>query len=95
VIREIVPVYLGEIEGRKVYDAGENITGWAIFEECGAKGDKITLRYAEEVYPDGSLNFESTGGLKQVQTDSFVSAGKKDLCVPHFTWHGFRYFDVE
>ena len=95
VIREIVPTYLCEKDGRKVYDAGENITGWAVFTECGAKGDKITLRYAEEVYPDGELNFESTGTLKQVQSDSFVSAGKKDLCVPHFTWHGFRYFDVE
>lgn len=95
VIREIVPRYLGETEGRRIYDAGENITGWIRFTEHEAAGKKITVRYAEERKEDGTLDFESTGGEKQIQTDVYISAGKNSECVPHFTWHGFRYFEVE
>ncbi len=95
VIREITPKYLGEKAGRKIYDAGENITGWVVFDERALKEQTVTVRYAEELDSDGDLAFESTGGLKQVQRDQYISAGKGSRCVPHFTWHGFRYFDVE
>lgn len=95
VIREIMPKYLGEAEGRRMYDAGENITGWAVFTEREAAGKKVTVRYAEELNAEGGLAFESTGGLKQVQQDIYISNGSGTYCMPHFTWHGFRYFDIE
>jgi len=95
VIREIIPKCIGEIDGRKVYDVGENITGWIIFTEKEKTGNQITVRYAELLNEDGSLCFDSTGGLKQVQTDRYISAGKGETCAPHFTWHGFQYFDIE
>lgn len=95
VIREIQPVLLGTVDGRKVYDAGENITGWVRFVQRGAAGEETILRHAEELNDDGSLDFTSCGGLKQIQQDSYVSAGETAGCAPHFTWHGFRYFDVQ
>jgi len=95
VIREVIPVLIGEKDGRKIYDAGENITGWVTCKEVEELGKKVTIRYAEELNEDNTLAFESTGGLKQVQKDEYISAGKNDVCAPHFTWHGFRYFDID
>ena len=95
VIREVIPKCIGEFEGRKVYDVGENITGWVAFTEKAKAGEQVTIRYAELINEDGSLCFDSTGGLKQVQRDIYTSAGSNAECAPHFTWHGFQYFDVD
>ena len=55
VIREVIPTYIGEFEGKKVYDVGENITGWVVFTEKESAGNKVTVRYAELLNEDGSL----------------------------------------
>ena len=43
VIRQITPRFLGEKDGRRIYDAGENITGWAAFAEKEKTGEKVTI----------------------------------------------------
>lgn len=102
VIRTINPVLLGTVNGKKIYDAGENISGIVRVTTSAPAGEIIKLRFAEELAEDGSLDFTSTGthcriksGGVQIMRDVFVTDGKTRTFEPKFTWHAFRYFDVE
>ena len=102
VIRKITPVCLGERNGKKVYDAGENISGVVRAVISSPKGSKTVLRFSENINSDLSLNFISVAGdydcfsgRKQIMEDTFISCGRKYVFEPKFTWHCFRYFEVE
>ncbi len=92
VIRSIKPVLLRNEGKTKLYDAGENITGYAVF-KCPEKGRKFSAAYAEELYETREwfgMQFE-----EGYQTEEFVADGTDREYIPHFTWHGFRYFRVD
>ncbi len=99
-IKKITPACIYDDGDRRIYDAGENISGFASMSLVGCPGDKISVRYAENI--NGcKLDFESTGasyigknGKKQIMTDVFISDGKERLAEPYFTWHTFRYFEI-
>lgn len=102
IIRRIKPTFLGSAEGKKIFDAGENISGVVRAEISAQKGKKITLRFAEKLKNDNSLDFLSTGadyktnsGNAQIMTDIFISDGTKRMFTPKFVWHTFRYFEVD
>ncbi len=101
-IRTINPKLLGVVGGKKIYDAGENISGIVRVTTSAPAGEEITLRFAENLCEDGSLDFKSTGihckvasGGAQIMRDVFVSDGKTRTFEPKFVWHAFRYFEVE
>src|SRR3546814_2958242 len=56
---------------------------------------EITLRFAELLNPDGTVD-QSNLRLAEC-TDRFVLAGdsKAEVFEPHFTYHGFRYVEIE
>ncbi len=93
VIRSFAPTLLSRRDGRRIYDAGHNITGWAALTVGGGSGDTVTARYAETLDENGNLDFASCG-KNQVQTDQYISGGQPARCHPHFTWHGFRYVEI-
>lgn len=96
VLESFSPVLLWEEDGRKLYDCGENISGWATVRCHGEAGEPVTVRYAEELSPDGrSLDFASAGGEGQIQEDRFLCGVSPAQARPLFCWHGFRYFQVE
>ncbi len=102
VIRSIIPKVIGTIEGRTVFDVGENISGIVRIYAKATKGEKIRLRFAEKVCEDYYLNFDSTGaeylcssGRHQIMEDVFVTDGTEREFEPKFVWHTFRYFDIE
>lgn len=102
VIRTITPTLLGEKDGKKVYDVGENISGVVRLYAKGEKGEKSVLTFAEEINDDLSLNYDSTGykhtcrsGCDQTMRDTFICSGNEDIFEPKFIWHAFRYFNVE
>lgn len=102
VIRKITPELLTEVNGRKIYDVGENISGIVRVRSNAKSGEQITLRFAEVLNDDNTLNFRSTGsdyvcpsGRNQIMTDVFICDGNECVFEPKFTWHGFRYFDIE
>ncbi len=99
-IRRISPKCIGESNGKRIYDAGENVSGFAVVIPSGAAGERITVRYAEKI-SGSELDFLSTGsnyisksGKAQIMEDSFISSGGGEL-EPYFVWHAFRYFEVE
>lgn len=95
VIRKLYPILIREHDGRKIYDCRENIAGRVVLSCLGKKGECITVRHAEELAADGTLDFESAGGSDQLQQDHYICDGKIQTLHPLFCWHGFRYFETE
>ena len=91
ITRRIVPRALKHENGKVLYDAGENVSGFATF-HGGAKGEKISVVYGEFLYDDMSMNTKSGGNL---HVEEYVCDGSRRLYHPHFTYHGFRYFVID
>ncbi len=89
----LIPRLLGRVNGKDIYDVGENTTGWIVFDTDSA--NEIVMEFAEELYPDGSLDFSFTGETEQIQSMRYLGDGKPHQEVhPLFSWQGFRYFSV-
>lgn len=77
-----------------VLDAGQNVSGWVSARIAGRKGQRITLRFAEALKEDGSLHTENLRTARA--EDVFLLSGEgTDFFRPSFTFHGFRYVQVE
>ncbi|MFI5384549.1 MAG: family 78 glycoside hydrolase catalytic domain [Fimbriimonadales bacterium] len=75
-----------------VYDLGQNMVGWARLKVKGKAGDKVTLRFAEMLNPDGTIY---TTNLRSAKcTDTYICGGGNEVYEPTFTFHGFRYVEV-
>ncbi|WP_432562876.1 family 78 glycoside hydrolase catalytic domain [Kineococcus sp. SYSU DK003] len=78
--------------GRTLVDFGQNLVGWLRFTVTGEAGTTITVRHAE-VLEHGELG---TRPLRTAEaTDRFVLSGEQDTFEPTFTFHGFRYAEVD
>jgi len=95
VVREMKAVKVTEpTPGVHVYDLGQNITGVARIAMQGAKGTKITLRFAERLNADGTLDFTSLRAAKA--TDTYILSGNGvETFQPKFTFHGFRWVSIQ
>ncbi|MFC4101332.1 family 78 glycoside hydrolase catalytic domain [Paenibacillus xanthanilyticus] len=85
--------------GTFVVDFGQNLFGAVSLSVVGDAGTKVTLRYAESVHPDGTINPGSleAGWLAepQPQYDEYFLSGKgEERYQPAFSCHGFRYVEV-
>lgn len=96
VISVIRPVRVSNLkDGTQIYDLGRNISGWARIKVTGSPGGKVVMGFAEELDPDGNPDFFSAGSKQQIQKDIYILAGREtETYEPHFTWHGFRYIEV-
>jgi alpha-L-rhamnosidase len=79
--------------GRTIVDFGQNLVGRLRLTVEGAPGQTITLRHAE-VLQDGELY---TRSLRTAQaTDRYTLRGDGiETWEPRFTFHGFRYAEVD
>ena len=79
--------------GRTLVDFGQNLVGWVRLRRCsGPAGTTITLRHAE-VLEHGELGTRPLRTAKA--TDRFILSGGEDVFEPTFTFHGFRYVEVD
>ncbi|MGC7101775.1 glycoside hydrolase family 78 protein [Amycolatopsis lurida] len=78
--------------GKTIVDFGQNIAGWVRISTSGAAGETITLRHAE-VLTGGELD---TSTLRTAAaTDRYTCRGGLATWEPRFTFHGFRYAEVD
>ncbi|MGN6744509.1 MAG: family 78 glycoside hydrolase catalytic domain, partial [Amnibacterium sp.] len=78
--------------GRTLVDFGQNLVGFLRVRVQGPAGTEVTIRHAEV------LEHEELGvrPLRSAQaTDRFVLSGGADEFAPTFTFHGFRYAEVD
>lgn len=97
VIRRIEPNAVKRYGRHTIYDAGENITGWAVIELRGRRGAKTEAKYTEELGKNGRLNSASytyRHNPKRIQRDWYISDGTRREVRPRFLWHAFRYFSL-
>lgn len=85
-----------------IYDLEQEMAGVPkiVFQE--KKGTKITIRYAEVLYPklpeyegrEGTILLENYRDA--ASTDVYICNGnaKKEIYQPKFTWHGYRYIEI-
>jgi alpha-L-rhamnosidase len=111
ITRIVKPVSISEI-GKDTFlvNMGQNFAGVARIKVKGPAGTKITLRYGEGVFSNGSLNVMTTvstqikkGGIKggpgapetAWQEDSYTLKGiGLETWSPRFTFHGFQYVEI-
>ena len=80
--------------GVYVVDLGQNIAGWVQLRVRGERGARVVLRFAELLYPDGLVNQENLRTISP--TDTYILKGEgEEVWEPRFTYHGFRYVQVE
>lgn len=79
--------------GRTIVDFGQNLVGRLHINVSGEAGTTITLRHAE-ILLDGELCTAPLRGA--TATDRYTLRGaREETWEPRFTFHGFRYAEVE
>ena len=89
-IREITPKKIFDDGERTVWDAGQNISGYAEIKLSAARGECVKVRMAEERLATGELDPKYV----HKQEYTVISDGEERICRPQFTWFGFRYFEI-
>lgn len=95
VVDTLRPTHVAEVRpGIFVFDLGRNIAGWARLRVRGPRGTTLLLRFAESLYPDGTVNPEN---LRAARSEDvyILKGGDVEEWEPRFTYHGFRYVQVE
>ena len=91
VIRTIKPKLVKNFGDYAVYDNGENITGY-VRVKCDKKNEYVKLIHAEEIDENCEISGDNIHLWKKKQCDEYTTDGSGRILVPHFTYHGFRYF---
>lgn len=93
-IQELMPVAITTLpSGRRILDFGQNLVGRLRITVNGDTGTTVTLRHAE-VLQDGEL---CTRPLRlAAATDRYtLRGGAVEEWEPRFTFHGFRYAEID
>ncbi|MBK1879364.1 alpha-L-rhamnosidase [Pelagicoccus mobilis] len=93
-VEEIEPISMKRTEsGSIVFDFGVNLVGVPQIALPLDAGQRVELKFAEALNPDGSPHYENLRSAKC--TDSYTAA-EAGVVVwsPRFTFHGYRYMEV-
>ncbi len=95
-IRSFEPIKIG----KKIYDCLENISGFIRLTAKGKKGDQLSIKYAERLNEDGTAVDQSKiicncGYPALAHRDLFILSGETEVLEQYFTYHGFRYIEIE
>lgn len=77
-----------------VFDFGQNFAGWCRLKVSGPANTEVRIRHAEVLHDDGTVNQANLRSAKA--TDTYVLKGQgEETYEPRFTYHGFRYVQLE
>lgn len=94
VMDTLKPVSVHEIkESVYVLDMGQNMVGWLQMKVKGQKDDRITLRFAELLNPDGSL-YTANLRTAEPKDEVILKDDQPFTWHPVFVYHGFRYVEI-
>jgi alpha-L-rhamnosidase len=109
IVKTLYPISMSEpVKGIYVFDFGQNLTGWPELYVNGGEGQKVIMKTAEVTAVDmAQLKGEETNSIIDTidavsdrsakARDIYILAGKPgvEIYEPKFTYHGFRYVQVE
>ncbi|MFC1402009.1 MULTISPECIES: family 78 glycoside hydrolase catalytic domain [Streptacidiphilus] len=84
--------------GQRVYDFGQNITGWVTVTATQPAGTTVDIKKGEILDPTGQVttsNISFSAGDPPRQTDHYTFAGSgAETYAPRFNYSGFRYAEL-
>ena len=83
--------------GVRVFDFGQNFTGWCRLKVEAPAGTRISMTFAERLGDNGRVDTLSTGTkhTKADQKDIYICrGGGTETWEPSFAWHGFQFVEV-
>ncbi len=86
--------------GNVVYDFGQNLSGYLELTLQGKRDTVITLRHSERIFEDGTPDHREMDGFPfhqdhDFQTNRIILSGGVDSPLVRFTYHGFRFVEIE
>jgi len=70
------------------------MAGWARIQVSGPRGTRVVMKFGEMLLDDGTI--DQTNLFLATATDTYILNGKgTESWEPRFTYHGFRYVQVE
>ena len=85
------PIYT-ERKGEVLFvDFGQEMVGYLRAKANGKKGDKILLRFGEELNPDGGVRFDMRCNCRY--EEEWILSGKEDV-LDQFDYKAFRYCEI-
>jgi alpha-L-rhamnosidase len=84
--------------GQRVYDFGQNHTGWTTLQATDPAGTKVDIKQGEILDANGevstaNISFAASDPSRQTNHYTFSGAGQESY-TPHFTYAGFRYAEL-
>jgi alpha-L-rhamnosidase len=77
----------------RVFDMGQNFAGWARITTKGIKNTLLKLRFAEDIYPNGTL--DTTSNEHADATAEYILKGDSiETYETHFSFFGFKYVEI-
>jgi len=100
IMKELSPVSIKEVhKGVYVADFGQNMAGFAKLKVQGPAGTNISLKYAERLNRNGTVDQSENSNLVvdlPFQTDRYILHGKgEEEWHARFVYHGFQYVEIE
>jgi alpha-L-rhamnosidase len=95
VIDEVKAIAFHKIgENKYIFDLGQNMVGWCKLSLPYNPNKTLTFRYGEVLNDDKTLYTDNLRNARQ--TDIYHPDGEKKINYePRFTYHGFRFVEVE
>jgi len=79
--------------GMKVYDMGQNFSGWVRIKAKGEKNTILKIRFAEDLNSDSTIDV--TSNEHAIATAEYVMKGKDiETYETHFSYFGFKYVEI-
>ena len=99
VVRTLTPVKeTRPVTGKRVYDFGQDITGWVTVSAAQPAGTTVDIKKGEILDPTGEVstaNISFSAGDPPRQTDHYTFSGSgTETYAPHFNYSGFRYAEL-
>lgn len=79
---------------RYIFDLGQNMVGRVRFRGSAPAGTTITLTFAEILNTDGSMYIANLRSARATDYYTFKGSGE-EVWEPKFTFHGFRYVQLD
>ncbi len=90
----LTPVSVFRKGEKWILDMGQNMVGVLQMNVSGQRpGDTITLRFAENLYSDSTIDVRNLRDAEA--TDRYILKDDAAKWTPMFTYHGFRYVEIQ
>mgnify|MGYP006271370125 CR=1 FL=1 len=84
--------------GLFVFDFGQNFAGWVQLRVRGEAGDRVVMKFGEQLHADGTLDQSNIDrhhrNPRFHYAEYILKGGGEEVWHPEFTYFGFQYVEV-